>query len=53
MTEARDVVEGLLKELERYLGPAMTHIPSVANAKRWLEESDGLPRGERVNLGKF
>lgn len=46
MTEAQDVVKGLLSELERYLGPAMIHIPKIANAKRWLEQSEDLPKRE-------
>lgn len=39
MTEPKEVVEGLLRELERYLGPAMSHIPSVARAEKWLSQS--------------
>lgn len=40
MTEAQDVVKGLLNELERYSGPAMVRIPKIASARKWLEQSD-------------
>lgn len=36
------VIEGLLKDLERYLGPAMRHLPNVSKAQDWL-----VAEGER------